>query len=94
MIHNCQEPDCTNSGSECFYPDSDTPDHYYCCSHASKNGFCYGCGQFYGGVEQFEFPQFYGNIEGFCPNCSEEIKEEWREADDDVEYEEWEYELP
>lgn len=105
MIHNCQEPGCTNSGSECFFPDSVKPDHYYCCSHAYKHGFCYGCGEFYGGIEQFEFPrasfpggdlqeallhEFWGNLEGFCPNCSGEIEEEWREADDDVDFEEWE----
>lgn len=63
MIHSCQEPGCTNSGSECFYPDSNRPDYYYCCTHAWKYGFCYGCGEFYGGVEQFEFPQFWGNVE-------------------------------
>lgn len=43
------------------------PDYYYCSRHAHKEGFCYGCGQFWGGIESFDFGR--GARRGLCENC-------------------------
>ena len=55
-----------------WFPDSggnDPPDRYYCFKHASENGFCPGCGGFWGGVESFEF----GSDAGWCASCASEF---------------------
>ena len=47
---------------------------------------CYLCGQFWGGVETFEFTIIYGGIEGVCENCEAELREDlddYQEDEDD-----------
>ena len=39
-----------------------------CASHAYDEGFCWGCGQMWSGVEDFEF----GNPSKLCSNCRDE----------------------
>ena len=64
-VELCEETDCANRGEPCFYPDNqEEPAHYYCTKHAWDNGFCWQCGQFWGGVEAFEFSASH-----LCPNC-------------------------
>lgn len=74
----CNEFGCTQTDAiACSYPsqcESDTPNYYYCSSHAKSHGFCNGCGQFGAGIESFDFSTFYGGIEGFCLDCSSELK--------------------
>lgn len=87
MIHNCQEPDCNEPGVACFLPlcdedETEEPDYYYCSSHAAKNGFCFGCGNFWGGVEAFDFSP----IKGLCPNCRSELEEDDEELEDEFNY--------
>lgn len=83
-ICGCEGCDKTVT-TACFYPDNETeePDHYYCYDHAFDQGFCYGCGRFYAGIEQFDFPEFWGNVRGYCEDCSDEIKTSCGEYDED-----------
>ena len=39
----------------------------FCCDHAFTNGYCICCGDFWGGVEDFDFGS------GLCDNCKEAI---------------------
>lgn len=55
--------------------------YYYCASHCKKNGFCYGCGEFWAGSEFFDFGP------GYCSNCASEFEDD---LDDDENY----YETP
>ncbi len=60
---------------------------YYCSQHATENGYCYGCGEFWAGVETFDF-----SPSGLCSNClsaeddgdfdyeSEDEEDEWDEV--------------
>jgi hypothetical protein len=73
----CDEPRCDNPGHACFLPGSQEPDGGYCSEHAFAHGFCKGCGDFWGGVESFEFIN-----NGWCDNC----RAEFDEPDDDEEY--------
>lgn len=42
---------------------TDTHD-YYCAEHCFKNGYCYGCGEFWAGSEMFDFSRNH-----LCSNC-------------------------
>lgn len=56
----------------------DVPDdiEYVCGEHSHALGFCRSCGQFWGGVESFDFRR-----SGLCDNC----EAEWRaDAGDDL----------
>lgn len=95
VLHKCQEESCDQEGTACFYPDneSETPDEYYCTSHAFKHGFCYLCGDFWAGVGSFDFAQYYGGIQGLCENCSFTVRDECGEFDeDDEDY--YDFDLP
>lgn len=88
--NKCQHPDCESTNvRECFYPtESGVTENseYYCTKHAGEHGFCYLCGQLWGGVETFEFAVIYGGIEGVCENCEAELREDlddWQEDEDD-----------
>lgn len=49
-----------------------------CVECAPKHGFCWMCGQFWGGVESFDFGP------GYCENCRDEIDyDEQFEEDED-----------
>jgi hypothetical protein len=43
--------------------------HWYCAEHCNINGFCWYCGEFWGGCEAFDFEPT-----GCCPNCKDEFK--------------------
>lgn len=86
--HLCQHEGCSNPGIPCFMPgnyDADDPDYFYCGEHCQIEGFCYICGQFWAGVEMFDFGP------GYCVNCASEVEEpdyddmDW--FDDYAEYE-------
>lgn len=77
----CTEPGCWRHGdyevTACYYPgnyDWDSPDDILCYDHIDHSGFCRVCGQFWGGIESFEFIH-----PGYCGNCWREI----RSNDDD-----------
>ncbi|MBD2771190.1 hypothetical protein [Iningainema tapete] len=89
MNNKCQHPGCSGENTTaCFLPDNttDKPDYYYCVKHAPQEGFCYCCGQFWAGVERFDFAGFYGGIKGLCENCDSSIRASLGEFDDDDEF--------
>ena len=59
--------------------------YWYCIKHAKEHGFCYICGEFFAGCEEFDFPEAYGCIPGLCPNCSEQVKVDCGEYDEEDE---------
>jgi len=76
----CEERGCDRDAEiRCRLLDPDTGEYLYydfCREHASKNGFCYSCGVFWGDIDDFEF-------RGLCPHCGNEIKTELGEYDND-----------
>ena len=72
-----------------LYPDGSFAGNF-CGSCAHKNGFCWGCLGFYGGVETFDFGRFYGNDTGLCDNCYSDLQADVEEGD----YADDEYEQP
>jgi hypothetical protein len=72
----CQEDGCTGEADRYYYPDDDAFD-VLCVEHAVQAGFCFMCGNFWAGVEAFDFSR----IAGVCPNCIHEFDEP--EDDDD-----------
>jgi len=86
----CQHPDCPNNETvtACFYPDNHTeiPDEYYCSEHSFEHGYCFGCGQFWSGVERFDFATTYGGILGLCENCDDEFRTDLGEFDEEDEF--------
>lgn len=79
MSHLCEEKDCLEEAVRCHlvdYSGAEPQDcyYYYCTAHAPTNGFCYICGEFRGGLEEFDFAECYGNIKGLCPHCSDQVK--------------------
>ncbi len=63
---------------------------YYCYDNAWGAGFCNSCGEFWGGIESFDFPQWHGNIKGMCDRCSFSFRDELGEFDDEEQYSYWE----
>lgn len=85
----CQHPGCekTEGLTACFYPDNESEEAnaIYCTDHTFEHGFCYCCEQFWGGVESFEFATSFGGIKGLCENCTDELRAELDEDDEDDE---------
>lgn len=88
LYPRCQEEGCKNHGKPYilrgYYLD-DEPDsiYWYCWEHAKPNGFCPGCGEFWGGTESFDFGP------GYCSNCAPEFEEDYYDED----AEDWGYDL-
>lgn len=80
----CEQENCEEEAIECILIDIDGSEHkaYFCSKHAYDNGFCGLCGHFFAGFEFFDFPEAYGNIRGYCDECSEMIKTECGEYND------------
>jgi hypothetical protein len=87
----CAHPGCLNlneSLTACYYLPDGRPEAQlyagsYCYQHAREHGFCFGCGEFWGGVESFEFAELNGNFDTYCDNCSEESRSELSLLDED-----------
>jgi len=72
-IKFCEECGTTKGLVDCWLFNYETgkEQHWtYCVDCAPKQGFCWACGQFWGGVESFDFGP------GYCENCASEIEEE------------------
>lgn len=87
--HKCSQEGCESTETTpCSYPsDEETPEeiYYYCFEHAHENGFCWGCGGFWAGVESFDFPSAFGNIPGLCENCNGDLGEDaWEDEDQEI----------
>ena len=79
VMNICEHPLCTNLGMECEVPydpvGKDPEYEYYCAIHAFEHGYCYMCGQFWGGCESFDFSPSH-----LCPNCQEEeSRDDWED---------------
>lgn len=82
----CVEWGCKRVGFPCYLPDDpDTPAEYRCWKHLEDSGFCFGCGQFWAGIESFDFRRSQ-----LCDNCASEVEddddwgEHYAEWDDDL----------
>jgi hypothetical protein len=87
----CVHPGCLTTDESltaCYYDGTPEEQRYagsYCYQHAKEHGFCFGCGEFWGGVESFEFGELWGNFPNLCDNCSDEYRAEFSdEYEDDV----------
>jgi hypothetical protein len=81
--HVCEEPDCNIEGIQCHlsYYSFDSKENkeaysYYCPEHATKNGYCWMCGEFWAGNEEFDLDPSQP-----CPNCNNEVDAETVELD-------------
>lgn len=76
----CEIEGCENEAITFILQGDDVreEEYHYCVIHAHDEGFCYGCGQFWGGIEEFEFC----NPSGLCPNCLDQLKAELEEDQD------------
>lgn len=81
----CCEWGCNRVGFPCYLPDDlDTPAEYRCWKHLEHSGFCFGCGQFWAGIESFDFRRSQ-----LCDNCASQV-DDWDDEDDwDEAYMEW-----
>lgn len=84
----CARETCEAEAMVCTLPPygvDDEPEYqYFCPEHAPQMGFCRMCGEFWGGINSFEFLH-----PGLCDNCydetqndREEEREEFAEGDD------------
>ena len=82
----CQHEGCSNQGISYSYPHEEyglpPKSEVYCARHARAAGFCIGCGQFWGGIESFDFGD-----SPLCEECLTLSEEEYEHFDDgDYEY--------
>lgn len=68
----CEQPGCEEQGILCSLNDDENTEFYYCASHCYQNGFCYGCGNHFGGMESFDF----NNPSHLCPDCRTDSESE------------------
>lgn len=88
-LHICMEKGCWKHGDDitpCYLPNYEVdeegwrdkePDFYYCAHHAKHAGFCICCGEFWAGIESFDFEH-----PGYCDNCHDQMEADFREWDD------------
>lgn len=84
----CQHEGCQEEAIPCYCDDDLLAEpqritEYLCCDHASKLGYCPGCGRFWAGVDSFD-------SHGWCDDCWAEIRAD--EADDE-DWDEWDWEM-
>lgn len=77
----CQTEGCKEPAIPCYLSGSgppDEPDDLLCAEHCTDEGYCWGCGNFWAGIETFDF-----SPDGLCENCGPEIREseDYDEAD-------------
>ena len=91
----CQQKGCKSiEVTECIIYDpieNKTYKEYYCPDHCFEHGYCYICGGFFGGIEEFEF----NNKSQLCNNCDDMLKTElgeYDEMDDEIDWNEVEIE--
>lgn len=96
--HICEAKDCKEKADvRCHIVDYETEPakdfyYWYCHKHAKEYGYCYLCGEFFAGIEEFDFPKIYGHIPGLCPVCSDMVKADAGEFDDEEQnYYDYEY---
>jgi len=81
---HCDHKECLREDVELYilHPEDNNIElFHYCPDHAQENGFCWLCGEFWGGVEEFEF-----DPSGLCPNCAYDARMEKHEDMDEGEF--------
>jgi hypothetical protein len=56
-------------------PSAEPEFEFFCCIHTQEHGYCWNCGQFFGGIESFDFDEA-----GLCDECEAEMRRD--DADD------------
>lgn len=83
--YKCEEKNCNNKDVlKCFLYDYEEKKEfiwYYCTEHASKNGFCCCCGEFWAGIESFDFIH-----PGLCDNCYDLFEIEAGFCEEEINY--------
>ena len=74
----CQSPGCQEEAIECRIKPGSVVDDHLCPQHASEAGYCACCGDFWAGVNSFDFAK-----SGLCEHCEAELEAESEEIDDD-----------
>lgn len=73
---------------DCYLPGNydGEPDAHYCMKHIHSAGFCWGCGTFWAGCEDFDF-----NPLGLCSNCryDPDLTGDYEDDEDDPLYMGW-----
>lgn len=75
--HACMEQGCWKEAISCRLIDYSAKRQsiklleWFCVDHCHKNGYCYGCGEFWGGVERFEFSK-----SRLCDACEGKMEED------------------
>ena len=86
--HKCEKFGCDEDGVLCSLNDDEDTEFYYCPTHCFEEGFCFGCGNFFSGIEDFDFEPSH-----LCANCRTEVEEEDEEIPCDSELgEPWDFE--
>lgn len=69
---NCEK--CDAEATPCRHRDDEGKEavEYLCHKHATEAGYCWGCGEFWAGTEDFDF----NNPSGLCMNCKDELEQE------------------
>lgn len=80
----CEHPGCPKRAElECTMPpicdDEAGSVHPLCFEHAEAEGFCVGCGQFWCGIEAFDFDPAH-----LCPNCRDQMVDPEDGEDDEI----------
>lgn len=76
----CEITDTTECQSQ-DYEDGAIIISHYCTEHAYEHGFCYCCGEFWGGIEGFDF----NNPTHLCEHCYDALRDEIEDDYDDEE---------
>lgn len=83
----CQHEGCQEAGLSCriVIDEGDLPWEFYCPAHAAEHGYCAACGEFWAGIDSFEFLH-----PGFCNQCADHVLDDDDEVSwmDDIE-EDW-----
>lgn len=81
---HCQHAGCPNIGVGVYDTGGTTePDAYYCFTHMTDEGYCWGCLYAMAGTEAFDFSE-----SGLCGECQANPDVTGEEPEDD-EYEYW-----
>jgi len=82
--HRCEHEGCSSFDTiQCRLVDWESSEKpydisWYCGEHCHSEGFCWMCGEFWGGNEFFDF-----NKSGLCENCQFETDSEMAELEDE-----------
>lgn len=66
----CEHPGCRADAYGYPHPVRDET-VWLCDDHAASEGYCCGCGGFFGGIESFHF----GDPPGMCESCRQELRD-------------------